>query len=70
MAVDPEYCGIDDSGNYFLQADSPCAPGNHPDSYDCGLIGAYEINCGMVKATQKSWGGIKSLYRKEESHDQ
>jgi parallel beta-helix repeat protein len=70
MAVDPEYCGIDDSGNYFLQADSPCAPGNHPDGYDCGLIGAYEINCGMVKATQKSWGGIKSLYRKEESHDQ
>ncbi|MEJ2721234.1 MAG: right-handed parallel beta-helix repeat-containing protein [bacterium] len=64
FSLDPEYCGIDGSGNYFLQRDSPCAPGNHPDGYDCGLIGAYEVNCGEVKASEKSWGAIKSLYRK------
>jgi parallel beta-helix repeat protein len=70
FALDPQYCGIDDSGNYFLQSDSPCAPGNHPTGYDCGLIGAHDVKCGKVEAAQKSWGGIKSLYRKEECHDQ
>jgi len=63
IAVDPEFCGIDESGNYFLQSDSPCAPGNHPNGYNCGLVGAYEVNCGKVDAAQRSWGGIKSLYR-------
>ncbi|MBI4739015.1 right-handed parallel beta-helix repeat-containing protein, partial [Candidatus Woesearchaeota archaeon] len=69
IAVDPEFCGIDDSGNYFLQSDSPCAPGNHPDGYDCGLIGAFEVLCGKVEVLQKSWGSIKSLYKEGESHD-
>jgi len=69
IALDPEFCGIDNSGNYFLQSDSPCAPANHPDGYNCGLIGAHEVNCGKVDAAQKSWGSIKSLYREEESHD-
>jgi len=60
---DPEYCGIDDSGNYFLQSDSPCAPGNHPDGYDCGLIGAFPVNCGKVEAKASSWGSIKSKFQ-------
>jgi len=60
---DPQYCGIDDSGNYYLQADSPCAPGNHPDGYDCGLIGAYQVNCGKVEAQNKTWGNLKTLYK-------
>jgi len=65
IAVDPEYCGIDDSGNYYLQSDSPCAPGNHPDGYECGLIGGLQVNCGKVAAEKKSWGTIKSLYRRD-----
>ena len=65
IALDPEFCGIDDSGNYFLQSDSPCAPGNHPNGYDCGLIGALPVNCGKVDVEKKSWGTIKSLYKKD-----
>ncbi len=63
ISLDPEFCGVDDSGNYYLQSDSPCAPGNHPDGYDCGIIGAFVVNCKTVDAQQRSWGNIKSLYR-------
>lgn len=49
FSADAEYCGIDDSGNYFLQSDSPCAPGNHPGGVECGLIGALGVNCGTVQ---------------------
>ena len=66
IAVDPEFCGIDDSGNYFLQSDSPCAPGNHPGDNDCALIGALGVNCGTVSAQKRSWGSIKSLYRSDD----
>jgi hypothetical protein len=54
-------CGIDGGGNfsedplfcmdenpidpYTLWNDSPCVPGNHPDGYDCGLIGALGVGC-------------------------
>jgi hypothetical protein len=68
ISVDPEFCGIDDSGNYFLQSDSPCAPGNHPDGYDCGLTGARPVNCGTVGAERRSWGSIKAKYRTDR-HD-
>ena len=61
----PQFCGIKFSGNYYLQSDSPCAPGNHPDGYDCGLIGALPVNCGKVDVEKKSWGTIKSLYKKD-----
>jgi hypothetical protein len=66
FSLDPEFCGIDDSGNYFLQSDSPCAAGNHPDGYDCDLIGALPVNCGKVPAKQHTWGSVKNLYRKKE----
>jgi hypothetical protein len=65
ISADPEYCGIDDSGNYYLQSDSPCAPGNHPNGYECGLIGSLPVNCGKVGVERKSWGTIKSLYRRD-----
>jgi parallel beta-helix repeat protein len=64
FSQDPEYCGIDGSGNYFLQSDSPCAPGNHPSNDDCGLIGARKVNCGMVSIKNGTWGNLKSLYRR------
>jgi hypothetical protein len=63
FSQDPEYCGVDGSGNYFLQSDSPCAPGNHPDGHDCGLIGAHEVKCGEVDAQSKTWGNVKMLYK-------
>lgn len=63
FSADPEYCGIDDSGNYFLQSDSPCAPGNHPLGTDCGLIGALPVNCGQVEVKRSTWGSIKEQFR-------
>jgi hypothetical protein len=65
ISVDPEFCGIDDSGNYYLQSDSPCAPGNHPNGYECDLIGSLPVNCGKVGVERKSWGTIKSLYKQD-----
>jgi len=64
ISRDPEFCGIAGSGNYFLQSDSPCAPGNHPEGIDCGRIGAYPVNCGMVPVAEQSWGTIKRLFAK------
>jgi len=59
--LDPQFCGLEDSGNYFLQEDSPCAPDN---SGGCGLIGPLPVGCGTVATEQKSWGEIKSIYKK------
>jgi nitrous oxidase accessory protein NosD len=67
ISVDPQFCGIADSGNYFLQSDSPCAPGNHPDGYDCGQIGARGVGCGNTPVSKATWGSLKALFQKEES---
>jgi hypothetical protein len=61
ISIDPEFCGITGSGNYYLRSGSPCAPGNHPDGYDCGLIGAFEVKCD-VPTKKTSWGALKSLF--------
>jgi parallel beta-helix repeat protein len=66
FSLDPQFCGIPGSGNYFLQSDSPCAPGNHPTGVNCGLIGALPVNCGTVETQTKTWGNIKSLYKRDD----
>ena len=65
ISVDPQFCAFDPpgSGNFLLQSDSPCAPGNHPDAYPCGLIGAYPVGCQEVSVEKSSWGGIKAIYK-------
>ncbi len=65
ISVDPQFCAVDPpgSGNFFLQSDSPCVPGNHPDGAPCGLIGAYPVGCEGVSIERTSWGAIKSIYR-------
>jgi parallel beta-helix repeat protein len=65
ISVDPEFCAVDPpgSGNFFLQSDSPCAPGNHPDGASCGLIGASPVGCDETSVERASWGAIKSIYR-------
>jgi hypothetical protein len=57
-----QFCGTnpDVSGNFYLQSDSPCAPGNHPTGYECGLIGRFPVNCGTTDARMESWGRIKN----------
>ena len=45
--ADPLFCDpLND--DFSLNAYSPCLPGNHPDGYDCGLIGALGHGCGAV----------------------
>ena len=64
ISVDPQFCGIAGGGNYFLQADSPCAPGNHPGGADCGVIGALNVGCSVVSVKSATWGSVKAMYRK------
>jgi hypothetical protein len=60
----PSFCHIElaDAG---ICDQSPCAPGNHPDGYDCGLIGAHDVGCvcGATSTESSTWGAIKSMYR-------
>lgn len=57
---DPEFCGLAGTNNYYLQADSPCAPANSP----CGvLIGAMPVLCSTVPTYEQTWGAIKAIYR-------
>ena len=63
FSADPAFCGVSGSGDYFLQADSPCAPGNDPLGIGCGLIGPLPVGCGTVATEQHTWGAIKSLYK-------
>jgi parallel beta-helix repeat protein len=65
IAVDPQFCGVEPhvSGNYYLQSDSPCAPGNHPDGYPCGQIGRLPVGCQDTAVERTSWGAIKAIYR-------
>jgi predicted outer membrane repeat protein len=63
FSADPEFCGILGSEYYYLQFDSPCAPGNHPAGGACGLIGALPVRCGTLKTEAKTWGAIKSMYK-------
>jgi len=65
ISIDPQFCALDPvaSGNFYLQSDSPCAPGNHPDSYPCGVIGKFSVGCGSESTEETSWGKIKDMYR-------
>jgi hypothetical protein len=61
---DPQFCGSLDSGNVYLQSDSPCAPGNTPIPIpDCGLVGALPVGCGETPVRSATWGELKRLYR-------
>lgn len=57
----PVFCGPG-SGDFSLDASSPCAPGNHPNGDSCGLVGAFPVSCGAVSVEERSWGAIKSMY--------
>jgi len=64
FSMEPQFCAPA-NGDFTLQPDSPCAPGNHPDGVDCGLIGAFGVSCVDVPTAKTSWGRLKSLYRSE-----
>lgn len=60
----PSFChaGLRD---FHLCDESPCAPGNHPEGFECGLVGAWEVGCacGPTSTKTATWGGLKSMYR-------
>lgn len=59
ISTDPAFCGTTESRNLFVQAGSPCAPGNTP---GCGLIGALPVGC-SVAVQGVTWTRVKQLYR-------
>jgi predicted outer membrane repeat protein len=66
FSVDPEFCeGYLEPYDLSLCSTSPCLPGNHPDGYPCGLIGALGQGCicDPIRTRPSTWGGIKALYR-------
>lgn len=63
FSLDPQFCGIPGSGNYFLQSTSPCLGANNPFGplpFDIGPLG---VGCGTVRVEERTWGGVKALYR-------
>lgn len=63
--ADPDLCAVDPatSMNFTLQADSPCAPGQHPFGNNCGQVGAAPVGCGATAVQQSTWSHVKGLYR-------
>ena len=60
----PSFCNAG-LGDFHLCDESPCLPGNHPDGYDCALIGAWGEGCicGPSRSETATWSAIKSMYR-------
>jgi hypothetical protein len=82
FSADPHFCSpifsnpVLHSGlpSFSLKPDSPCAPGNHPNGDDCGLIGALGIGCASTPGIgggegkppaleETTWGRIRAGYR-------
>jgi hypothetical protein len=65
ISVDPQFCSIDPVAynSYFLQSDSPCAPGTHPSGYPCGLIGCKPVGCSTVGTEKIDWSKVKQLFK-------
>lgn len=65
ISVDPQFCSIDPVAydNYNLQGDSPCAPGNHPSGYACGLIGGEPVGCGTTGTEKTNWSKVKQVFK-------
>lgn len=61
ISVDPLFC---DEDELCLSHDSPCLPGNHPGGYECGTIGAREACCDPTPIYDRSWGQVKSVFRR------
>lgn len=63
FSAEPLFCDAP-NGDFTLHANSPCAPGNHPDGANCGLIGALPVACGSTTATEEtSWTEVKEMFR-------
>jgi hypothetical protein len=61
LEADPEFCN-EPTLDLTLHSTSPAAPANNP----CGLLGAWDVQCGPVSVAPTSWGRLKNLYREVE----
>ena len=59
FSADPLFCDAG-SGEYGLQADSPCAP----EATGCGLVGARPVECGPTSLQEESWAQVKARFRR------
>jgi len=62
FSTDPLFCNAT-SDDYTLMQCSPCAPGNHPNEWHCGLIGALPVGCTGTAIELTTWGRIKAMFR-------
>jgi hypothetical protein len=62
FSLDPQFCGLPGSGNYFLRSTSPCLPENNPYGSP-SLTGPVGLGCGAVATQPSTWGAVKALYR-------
>jgi len=62
ISANPLFCGVTGSGNYYLQASSPCAEGHVPGYCGDARMGCYPVKC-TVGVKKNSWGDIKSLFK-------
>jgi hypothetical protein len=63
ISEDPLFCDPTceaESDDYSIASTSPCAPDANP---DCGLIGAWPVDCGATPSQDTSWGRVKSMFR-------
>lgn len=61
ISVDPLFCGVAGSGNFYLQSSSPCAQQNVPSVCSGERMGCYPTKC-TVGVKDRSWGSMKSLF--------
>jgi predicted outer membrane repeat protein len=61
ICEDPLFC-LDEhlDAPYTLHENSPCAPEQNP---ACGLIGAWDVGCGVTPVEEMSWGSVKAMFR-------
>jgi hypothetical protein len=60
FTLDPLFCGIPGSGNFFLQETSPCSSTYSPCS---ASVGAFGPQCQVTATEAVTWGKVKSMYR-------
>lgn len=61
ISMDPLFCGVAGSGNYFLQGLSPCAEANTATPCAGARIGLYPVKC-EVGVKGDSWGDVKAMF--------
>jgi hypothetical protein len=60
FSMDPLFCGVPGSDNYFLQQTSPCTANFSPCAAPVGAMG---VACTTTATESVTWGQIKSMYR-------